>query len=181
MDKTFDPRRLDVKAFAQAGAELQGQSPLGQWSRLLDEKMAGTQAQGHLVRWHLEGQMAPITGGGDRIGMALSAEVDLPMQCQRCLGPVVETVKAERAFVFVADEATAEAMDEESEEDVLVISRDFDALFLVEDELILALPLVPRHEVCAQNLPTEAVDEAFEAASERPNPFAALAALKKGD
>ena len=63
---------------------------------------------------------------------------------------------------------------------MLVISRDFDALSLVEDELILALPLVPRHEVCPQALPVDAVDEAFEAASQRPNPFAALAALKKG-
>jgi len=180
MDKTFDPRRLDIKAFAQAGAELQGQSPLSQWPRLLDEQMAGTQTQEHLVRWHLQGQLTPVTGGPSRIGMLLTAEVDLPMQCQRCLTPVVETVKTERAFVFVADETTAEAMDEESEEDVLVISRDFDALSLVEDELILALPLVPRHEVCPQDLPVGAADEAFEAASQRPNPFAALAALKKG-
>ncbi len=179
MDKTFDPRRLDIKAFAQAGAELQGQSPLTQWSRLLDEQMAGARPEGHSVRWHLLGRMTPVTGGPARIGMTLSAEVDLPMQCQRCLTLVVETVQAEREFVFVADEATAEAMDDESEEDVLVISRDFDALSLVEDELILALPLVPRHEICPQTLPVDAVDEAFEAASQRPNPFAALAALKK--
>jgi uncharacterized protein len=180
MDKTFDPRRLDIKAFAQANAELQGQSSLAQWPRLLDEQVAGAPAQEYLVRWRLLGQMTPVTGGPARIGVTLWAEADLPMQCQRCLTPVVETVQADRAFVFVADEATAEAMDEESEEDVLVISRDFDALSLVEDELILALPLVPRHEVCPQDLPVEAVDEAFEAASERPNPFAALAALKKG-
>ena len=180
MDTTFDPRRLDIKAFAQAGAELQGQSPLSQWPRLLDEQMAGTPSHEHLVRWRLQGQMTPVTGGPARIGMMLMAEAGLPMQCQRCLTSVVETVKAERAFVFVADEAMAEAMDEESEEDVLVLSRDFDALSLIEDELILALPLVPRHEVCPQDLPARAVDEAFEAASERPNPFAALAALKKG-
>mgnify|MGYP000626686765 FL=1 len=45
--------------------------------------------------------------------------------------------------------------------------------------LILALPLVPRHEVCPQAVTTEVADEAFDEASERPNPFAALAALKK--
>jgi uncharacterized protein len=167
MDKTFDPRRLDIRAFAQAGAELKGQSPLTQWPRLLDEHMVGTRPETHAVHWHLQGQMTPVTGGPARIGMTLSAEVDLPMQCQRCLSPVVETVHAEREFVFVADEATAEAMDDETEE-------------AVEDELILALPLVPRHETCPQALPADAVDEAFEAASQRPNPFAALAALKKG-
>ena len=179
MDKTHDPRHLDIHAFAQAGAELQGDSPLAQWPRLLDEQTAGAQAPRHVVRWRLQGHVTPITGGPDRIGLTLWAEVDLSMQCQRCLGTVVETVWTEREFVFVADEATAEALDDESDEDVLVISRDFDALALVEDELILALPLVPRHEACPQDLPTEAVDEAFMAAGERPNPFAALAALKK--
>ena len=180
MDKTFDPRHLNIQAFAQADAELQGQSPLAQWPRLLDEQMPGTPTQEHLVRWHLLGQMTPVTGGAARIGMTLTAEVGLAMQCQRCLTPVVEPVKAERAFVFVADEATAEAMDDESEEDVLVISRDFDALSLIEDELILALPLVPRHEACPENLPSSVGEEAVEAVGERPNPFAALAALKKG-
>lgn len=180
MEKTFDPRRLDVKAFAQSGAELQGHSSLGQWPRLLDEQAAGSQGQHQQVRWHLRGLLTPVTGGAPRIGMTLTAAVDLPLLCQRCITPVVESVRAERTFAFVADEATAEALDEESEEDVLVLSRDFDALSLVEDELILALPLVPRHQVCPQALPDSVEDEAFEEASQRPNPFAKLAALKKG-
>lgn len=180
MDKNFDPRHLDILAFAQAGEELTGQSPLAHWPRLCDEPLAGSQDREPLVRWRLRGKMNPVKGATARIGMALTAEVDLQLQCQRCLAPVLEPVRARRAFVFVADEATAEAMDEESEEDVLVLSRDLDALSLVEDELILALPLVPRHEVCPQILSGAVADEAFEAASQRPNPFAGLAALKKG-
>jgi uncharacterized protein len=180
MDKTLDPSHLDIKAFAQAGAELSGQSPLTQWPRLMDEQMAGARAQDPAVRWRLQGHTTPVAGGPARIGLTLWALVDLPVQCQRCLGPVVETIETQRDFLFVADEATAEALDDESQEDVLVISRDFDALSLVEDELILALPLVPRHEVCPVDMPHEAVDPTFEAASERPNPFAALASLKKG-
>jgi uncharacterized protein len=46
--------------------------------------------------------------------------------------------------------------------------------------LILALPLVPRHDTCPQSLPEVAEDESFARASERPHPFAALAALKNG-
>jgi uncharacterized protein len=179
MEKIFDPQHLDIQAFAKAGAFLEGQSALQQWPRLRDEQLPGAAAEQE-VRWRLQGRATPVTGGPARIEMTLQAQADLPLQCQRCLTPVVVTVEAERAFVFVADEATAEALDDESEEDVLVISRDFDALSLVEDELILALPLVPRHDVCPQALPTAAADAAFEAASERPNPFAALAALKKG-
>lgn len=179
MDKTFDPRHLDIRAFAQAGAELQGQAPLADWSRLAGEQPPGDQAAGHRVRWRLQGGMVPVTGGEPRVGLRLWALADLSLQCQRCLAPVVQTLETERGFLFVADEATAEALDEDCEEDVLVISRDFDALSLVEDELILALPLVPRHDVCPQDLPHAVSDEAFEDASSRPNPFAALAALKK--
>jgi len=180
MEKTFNPRHLDIKAFAQAGAELQGQSPLAEWPRLLGEQFADARAEAGAVHWHLQGRMVPVTGGAAQVGLTLQAQVDLALQCQRCLTAVVEQVVAERDFLFVADEATAEAMDEESEADVLVISRDFDVLSLVEDELLLALPLVPRHEVCPQAVPVAVADEAFEQASERPNPFAALAALKKG-
>jgi uncharacterized protein len=180
MDKTHDPRRLDIKAFAQAGACLQGEGPLNDWSRLLDEQHAGPGVESGPVHWQLQGRMVPVTGGSAQVGMALQAQVRLAMQCQRCLTPVLETLNAERDFLFVADEATAQAMDEDSDADVLVISRDFDALALVEDELILSLPLVPRHAQCPQQLPSQVADEAFEAASERPNPFATLAALKKG-
>lgn len=180
MDKTHDPRHLDIKAFAQAGARLQGEGRLADWPRLLEEQFAGGGVQSSPVRWYLQGRMVPVPGGGTQVGLVLQAQVDLAMQCQRCLTAVVEKLTAERDFLFVADEATAEALDDESDADVLVISRDFDALSLVEDELILSLPLVPRHEVCPQSLPSQVADEDFEEASERPNPFAALAALKKG-
>jgi len=180
MDKTFNPRHLDLQAFAQAGAGLQGQTPLAEWPRLMAEQLANEAAEVGAVHWRLQGRMVPVSGGSPQVGLVLQAEVGLALQCQRCLTPVVEKVVAERDFLFVADEATAEAMDEDSEADVLVISRDFDALALVEDELILSLPLVPRHDVCPESLPDAAVDEDFASASERPNPFAKLAALKKG-
>lgn len=180
MDKTHDPRHLDIKAFAQAGAMLEGEGQLADWPRLHDEQFAAAGVESGPVRWQMQGRMVPLAGGSAQVGLVMQAHVDLAMQCQRCLTPVLERVSAEREFVFVADEATAEALDETSDADVLVISRDFDALSLVEDELILSLPLVPRHEVCPQSLPSQAADADFEMASERPNPFAALATLKKG-
>jgi uncharacterized protein len=63
---------------------------------------------------------------------------------------------------------------------VLALTRHLDALELVEDELLLSLPLVPRHEVCPQPLPvtTAELPEDEDGDEERPNPFAALAALK---
>ena len=178
MERTVDPRHLDLKAFAQAAGELAGEGLLTDFDRLQQEQCEGA-APGAVVRWHLQGRHIPVTGGAPQVGLGLQARVRLALQCQRCMTPVVEDLMAERDFLFVADEATAEALDEASEADVLVLSRDFDALSLVEDELILALPLVPRHAVCPTDLPQTAADEAFEAAAERPHPFAALVALKK--
>ena len=62
---------------------------------------------------------------------------------------------------------------------VLALSRSFDAIELIEDELLLSLPLVPRHEVCPVPLPRPVDDLSHAEGDERPNPFAALAALKK--
>jgi uncharacterized protein len=44
----------------------------------------------------------------------------------------------------------------------------------------MSAPIVPKHEVCPTLVPMSAVDDAFEEALDaRPNPFAALAQLKK--
>jgi len=70
-------------------------------------------------------------------------------------------------------------LDADSDVDVLALSRSVDLRELVEDELLLAMPLVPRHEVCPAPLLAPQADVAFEEAEQdRPNPFAALAALK---
>lgn len=179
MEKKLDPSHLDVVAFARDETSLEGQSPLAALPRLLDEQVAGD-LQAGLVAWRLEGRLVPQSGGADQVWLDVQASVALPMQCQRCLTPVLETVEAERSFRFVADEATAASLDDEAEEDILVISRDFDALALVEDELILSLPLVPLHEVCPQAMPMSAVDPEFETAAAQPNPFGVLAGLKTG-
>ncbi len=48
----------------------------------------------------------------------------------------------------------------------------------IEDEAILSLPLVPRHEDCEPTLPAHS---AGHAAPDRPNPFAVLAELKRAE
>jgi uncharacterized protein len=113
--------------------------------------------------------------------MRLRAALDLPVGCQRCLGPVVVPLEVDRWFRFVADESKAEAEDDQSEEDVLALEPKPDLLALIEDELLMAMPLVPMHDVCPQPLLLSAgTVNGDEAASEvRPNPFATLSRFKK--
>lgn len=179
MSSEFHASRLDVKAFAQAGGVLSGRDPLSKYARLLAE--TGAQGADRLVQWEARGEAYTDASGFAQVWLHLSASVSLPLTCQRCLGPADIEVAVERAFRFVATEEQAEAEDEESEEDVLVLSRDFDLRALIEDELLMALPLVPRHEVCPTEVKLAAQDADFEAASAaKPNPFAALAGLKGG-
>jgi uncharacterized protein len=95
------------------------------------------------------------------------------------MGSVDTEVSSDRWFRFAADEAAAAALDDEAEEDVLVLSNEFDLATLIEDELLMALPLVPRHETCPVEVKLAVADADFEAASaEKPSPFAALASLR---
>jgi len=86
-------------------------------------------------------------------------------------------LRAERRIFFVDGEDAAAALDADSEDDVLALTPALDLLELVEDELLLALPLVPRHDVCPEPLPRAFRDEAEFVED---HPFAALAALKQG-
>ena len=185
MEKKFDLNRLNVKAFAREGLSLQGQLSLTQFGRLAELALSPVESslqdsgEPIHVSWDIQAKLVPVSGGDSQIWMYLKAKVDLPMQCQRCMGPVKLAVKANAVFRFVSDEATAEAEDDESEEDLLVLAPELNVLELIEDELIMSAPLVPKHEKCPNLVPMSAVDEAFEEALEaRPNPFAALAQLK---
>ncbi len=178
MTKEFSAQRLDVKAFAQAGAKLAGHDSLMKYERLALE--AKGLHPDLLVDWQAEGELRTALGGMSQVWLHLKVRASFPMECQRCLTPVDIPLEVDRAFRFVADEATAEALDDESEEDLLALSREFDLRELIEDELLMALPVVPRHDECPTAVPLASSDDDFEEASAaKPNPFAALAGLRK--
>ena len=171
---------LDAKAFVLAGARLEGHESLLKYERLAQE--AKGLHPDLRVDWVAVGEWRPEVGNeAGQLWMHLQARADFPMVCQRCLGPVDVPLQVDQWFRFVADEATAEALDDEVEEDLLALSREFDLHELIEDELLMALPLVPRHDECPDPVQLSASDEDFDSASaERPNPFAALASLRVG-
>jgi uncharacterized protein len=178
MTKEFAARRLDVKSFAEEGTVLSGEAAVEQHPRL----MAETQGRGAQspVRWSASGQVRNARHVQPQVWLQLKADATLSLTCQRCLAPVDVPVHVERSFRFVPDEAMAAAQDEQSEEDVLALSRSFDLVELVEDELLMEVPLAPRHETCP---PVKLVlaDAEFDNPLEpRENPFAFLGRLKTG-
>ncbi len=177
MSKEFSAQRLDVTAFAEDGAQLSGQTPLSAFERL----MAETEGRGgeRLINWEARGEIRNPLHVHPHLWLHLRAGACLSLACQRCLSPVDVEVTVDRSFRFVADERMAEAEDDASEEDLLALSRSFDLLGLVEDEMLMDLPLVPRHEHCPEPLPAPVDDLFDEVESSKPNPFAVLGRLKK--
>jgi len=173
-----DPRKLDVAAAAAESLVLEGRWPLAGFERLIEG--ADGAAQDGEVHWSARAQERPVAGSEPEIWLHLAARARVRRECQRCLQPVALELEVARALRFVADEATAEALDAESEDDVLALPRRLDLHALVEDELLLALPLVPMHVQCPQPLPTSAGDAPAQASSApEANPFAVLAGLKR--
>jgi len=177
MTREFVPGRLDVNAFAEAGATVSGSEPVQNYQRLHAELVEPSDQLA--VQWDATGQRRSGADGHAVSWMHLTAHTVVPMVCQRCLAPVDVALDVDRWFRFVADEAIAAAEDEEAEEDVLVASRDFHLPGLIEDELLMEIPVTPRHEVCPEPAELSALDPDFDAAqSDKPNPFAVLKQLK---
>ena len=178
--RPVDPRRLDVESFAKEGGRLEGDWPLAELDRLADTAHADAKpAEGDMARWSAEGESRPVRGGPPQPWLHLTASTRLSLVCQRCLGPLDTGVEAQRSFLFVPGEDAAAQLDADSEDDVLALTRALDLRELVEDELLLAVPLVPRHDVCPEPLPLPSAADDDEEAPEPPHPFAALAALKR--
>jgi uncharacterized protein len=178
---SLSPTRLNVATFAQAGDVLSGEDPLAIYERLAHDLHGQTAnyADKYVV-WRAVGHTHTPAGGPPQHWMHMLVQASLPMTCQRCLQAADMEVEIDLQYRFVADEATALAQDEESEEDLLVISKQFNLQELIEDELLMALPIVPKHEVCPGDLKLSSSDDDFKAAlTQKPNAFAALGSLKK--
>lgn len=208
MSNPFDLTKLHVLKFAQSFSHAQGQEPLSRFERLLFEQdqaqEQNQESQGQVldlgsesdlvrdlfekkrVDWQLDGffdgdELGANAALNARAGFVLQAQAAIPMTCQRCLGACVQALQVHRTFRFVRDEKTALEMDDNSEDEFLVLSNAFDVLELMEEELIMAVPLVPLHDHCPVPLTQQLLSKSSsedEIEEKRPNPFAILSTLK---
>ncbi len=169
---------LDIAAFAREGAHVDGHSPLASFPRLCGSQAEdGRDNADAAVQWQIAGRQAELPATGRRLPtLSICAQARVVLECQRCLQPFPVDLEVERRIFFIDGEDAAAVLDADSDDDVLALAAAADVLEIVEDELLLALPLVPRHDVCPEPLLAGGSDESVSAA----HPFAALAALRKG-
>jgi len=181
MKRQHDVLRLDVAALAAEGGMLSGRWAGGALTRLAESQTPPQDVALPEVAWAAQGERIPVAGGEAELWLRLQVQTPVWLTCQRCLQPFEVPLALDRRLRFVRGEAQAEALDAEIEDDVLALGRSIDLRELVEDELLLALPLVPRHGRCPQPLPVALGAEPVpDDPPERPHPFAALQVLKAG-
>ncbi|MDY3331673.1 MAG: YceD family protein [Pelistega sp.] len=164
---------VDLMDLVRLSQEVQGRVPVTVFSRLAED--LPEQVELTDVEWSIRGHQKPY--GPALVTLRVVANPQLT--CQRCLDlfhyavdtevvlEVVTSVKALNADVDESGEIDSQAYDK------ILANKPIDILELVEDELILSLPYIPKHEECPElvELPEDNLEK-------KPSPFAVLEKLK---
>jgi len=163
---------IEPLVLAAKGRTLSGSLPLSRLNRLdqlLIEAKGAAEVSLHFTRDEA-GQ--PCVVG--------HATATLQLECQRCMQAMAWPVRVDFRLGIVTSPGAAEQLPDEYDP-LLVTGEGISVADIVEDELILALPIVAMHETheCpAQEMLLGLKAEAA-AVTEKENPFAVLAQLKK--
>ncbi|MBC7988916.1 MAG: DUF177 domain-containing protein [Luteimonas sp.] len=167
------PDVVDAWRMVTARRGFEGRLPLSSMSRLRDVLSDGEGEARFVLEFDRDALQIPY--------VELRIEAELPLICQRTLQRFLQPVQVvQRLGLLRADSSSVEADEAGLPEgyEPLLVAEDGELrpVELVEDELILAVPLVPvspGSESLEQDWPPSPQEEA------RANPFSALAALKK--
>lgn len=178
------PEHIEPLRLARTGRVLQGRLPLSRMARLMDSVDTASGDVEVELSFATNSSNVPCVRGHIR------AEVGL--QCQRCMQAMTWPIDNQFELMIVESESEAEQLGEESE--ILLLEEQLVSLSdLVEDEILLNLPIVPKHEAgtdCADNASSDedaeqitepVMPEADESETDKKakeNPFAVLAGLK---
>lgn len=165
------PVHIDPLRLAETGRELRGRVSLSEMERL----------SAMLMDSNGEAQVE-LTFGVDHEGIRFirgRITADVVIQCQRCLGPLPLSIATELMLGVVSERDPRELP---SYYEPLPVGHE--PIFLrdiIEDELILSLPIVPKHAEgqCPNELAAAADDKMDSGSVAEGNPFAALAGLKR--
>lgn len=160
-----DQTSIDGLDFARKSSEIHATIAVFDFSRLKDQLFS---PEGEVHYTLVGGRSAE---GAPQLSLHLSGQVNLV--CQRCLGPLRFELDVEAVFFLVPDEDRIPAPEDEREDvDYLVADAPIDVLELIEDELLLSLPLAPAHEDVNCNVVLQARKE------QKESPFKVLQGLK---
>ncbi|VAX07555.1 hypothetical protein MNBD_GAMMA25-400 [hydrothermal vent metagenome] len=165
------PFKVDPFRFAHDAVELESSLPLSQMTRL------------SAMLYQPDGEIeVNLAFSVDVLGVSMlqgRIQASLELICQRCLEPVHFEVDSSLALGFARSAAGMEQISS-SLEPVRAEAGQVNLLDLLEDEIMLALPQIPRHKEneCQASAIMDEPAELEAQPEERKNPFSILAGLK---
>jgi len=123
--------------FARTGGDQAGEVRLSELTRLADGLESDDGAVSYRIRGGIE---------SGRPVLRLDVDTTLMLRCQSCLAPYPQAMRISRVFPIARNEAQLELWERNDPLlDALVVDPELDVLTLVEDEILLSLPVAPRH------------------------------------
>lgn len=167
--KNILPRWIESRKFAHNGVVLRGNAPVAGFSRLADACVSVKSIEAELVFSIGEGRERLVTGWTTAI---------VERECQRCLKPVETQVQANVSLGIVRGEDEADILPSDFEP-WLVVEEASDLHGMLEDEILLSMPIVASHEYnCVDEKLFRYGPEPSSDAEEAKNPFQVLEQLK---
>jgi len=172
---TSMPEHISLDKWADTGFEWSGEVDPNSFERLVamlstEHDQSNTQLNAELYRRN------------NVLHLAFTLTGDVWLTCQRCLQPVAVDLSDDYNIALLENDSQVRLIDEEQDYlllDEIVTEQSPERLLpfkkLVEDEILLKIPMAPKHDDCEMSV--EQFGEIPEE-EENENPFAALASLK---
>ncbi len=165
------PTLIEPVRLAFQGEQLKGKVPLKPMSRLHDSLC---EVEGEVdIDWLF------TTDDKQRPTLIGRVQTQLKMLCQRCLQPIKWPIDAQVALVILKKGQTEDELPDGFEA-LTLTSAQVSLITLIENELILALPIVAKHTTCSSN-EYQLAENFNKDLTYQNNPFHVLSELKSHD
>ena len=129
------PGEIEPAHFCRSGEVLAFEAGVAEFPRLAGEFTRGA------LKCRIEGVR-------DAMGLLLKlvVEGEAVLTCQRCLGELTLPIAVARTIRLARDDIELERFDADPEVDAIPLEQKLDPVALVEDEVLLSLPMAAMHE-----------------------------------
>ena len=162
------PERIKLFNFAKKEVNLFGEYLISSLPRISEIAINKEDSVKVDLSFYLENDKTPCVKG--------IIELDIILECQRCLEPLQKHLKVNFNLAFVRNEQQVEGLD--SQYEIYVIEgEELATIDLITDEILLSLPMAPSHNYeCNLNKDKQEIVK-----EKRENPFTILKNIKIAD
>ncbi len=131
---------IDSLEFARSGMQISAEMPFADFPRLVD-LLSNTQG---ILKYSVQGELD--VNGYPVLDITMTGQCQLC--CQRCMNALEYPINY-HSRLMLCDQAALDALDEEGDDEVDGILSDpnLDVLALLEEEILLSLPIAPKHKL----------------------------------